>query len=305
MPAGKVSNASVVITKDGVGVIARRAIRKTEAIQEPKSLIGTESYWTASSLSLLAETSRGESLPAGGGPLRRRHSLRQTNKKEMDRFVADVSRGGRGVRYFFVSRKIEIFLDFVRSADFLQGLVTIGESCVIMSVREKKTKTMTQADTKMSPKNILLIEDDVFIFDIYQTKFTQEGHNIIAAHSGEEALEKLQAADRGEIPRPDLILCDIIMTGMGGMGFLEEKAKNSAWDDIPLIMLTNLSEPEHIKMAEKYNAIGYIVKANHTPSEILRRIGEYMAEYERRARGDGESADEEDMPEGKVVFSEK
>ncbi len=140
---------------------------------------------------------------------------------------------------------------------------------------------------KMGKKNILLIEDDVFIFDIYQTKFTKEGHNIIGAHSGEEALDILRSADAGKGVRPDLILCDLVMPGMGGAGFLEEKAKNPQWNDIPLIMLTNLSEPEHYEMAEKYNAIGYIIKANYTPSEVLRQIEKYIYKYEHPQEAEG------------------
>lgn len=131
----------------------------------------------------------------------------------------------------------------------------------------------------IEPKTILLIEDDVFIFDIYQTKFTQEGHAVIGAHSGEEALKVL--ADTKH-PQIDLILCDVIMPSMGGFEFLRQKFENPTYREIPTIMLTNVSEREHYDLAEKYGAIGYIIKANYTPSDVLRRIARFLQEYEKR-----------------------
>ncbi len=129
----------------------------------------------------------------------------------------------------------------------------------------------------MAPRTILLVEDDAFIFDIYQMKFTQEGHTVIGAHSGEEALKVL--ADKSH-PAIDLILCDVIMPGMGGFEFLRQKYENPQYKDIPTIMLTNVSEREHYDLAEKYGAIGYIIKANYTPSDVLRRIARFLQAYE-------------------------
>ncbi len=125
----------------------------------------------------------------------------------------------------------------------------------------------------MPPMTILLVEDDPFIFDIYNTKFTKEGHTVIGAHSGEEALKVLRDP---ATPKIDLILSDVIMPGGGGFAFLQKKYEDPALRDIPTIMLTNVSEHEHYALAEKYGAVGYIVKANYTPSDVLKRIAKIM-----------------------------
>lgn len=129
----------------------------------------------------------------------------------------------------------------------------------------------------MQPKTIMLIEDDAFIFEIYQTKFGKEGHTLVAAHSGEEALKLLSDP---ATPRPDVILCDVIMPGMGGFEFLRHKYETPELKDIPTIMLTNVSEREHYDLAQKYGAIGYIIKANYTPSDVLRKINKFLIRYE-------------------------
>ena len=131
----------------------------------------------------------------------------------------------------------------------------------------------------MGPKVLLLVEDDPFIFEIYQRKFSLEGHTIVGAHSGEEALQKLQDA---ETPRPDIILCDVIMPGMGGFEFLRRKVELPTVKDIPVIMLTNVAEREHFDLAEKYGAIGYIIKANYTPSDVLRKVGKFLYKWTNR-----------------------
>ncbi len=130
--------------------------------------------------------------------------------------------------------------------------------------------------TALPATRILLVEDDVFISEIYQTKFTKEGHTIIHAHNGQDALNKLADAS---IARPELILCDIVMAQMGGFEFLAEREKHPEWKDVPVIMLTNVGEPEHYSLAEQYGVIGYIIKANYMPSDVLKRIGKFMYEY--------------------------
>ena len=57
----------------------------------------------------------------------------------------------------------------------------------------------------MDRKTILLVEDDSFVSDIYQTKISSEGFDMMVAENGLEAIKKL------EEKIPDLILLDIVM----------------------------------------------------------------------------------------------
>jgi CheY-like chemotaxis protein len=63
-------------------------------------------------------------------------------------------------------------------------------------------------------KTILLVEDDAFVSDIYNTKLTQEGYSVIIAENGLEAMKKLAEMT------PNLILLDIVMPYMDGMEVL-------------------------------------------------------------------------------------
>ena len=115
-------------------------------------------------------------------------------------------------------------------------------------------------------KKVLIVEDDPFIRDIYQVKFSQEGFEVIVVDNGIKALEKLEQVI------PNIILLDIIMPYMDGMETLKNIRRNENWKKIPVIMLTNISEKEKISESEKYGVDGYLIKSYFTPSEVVDKV---------------------------------
>lgn len=122
---------------------------------------------------------------------------------------------------------------------------------------------MESADNK---KKILIIEDDVFIRDIYQVKFSQEGFDVTTAEDGNKAVAVLNTLV------PDIILLDIIMPYMDGMEVLKRIKGNDALKNIPIIMLTNISEKEKVNEAIENGANDYLIKSHFTPSEVVHKV---------------------------------
>jgi len=112
----------------------------------------------------------------------------------------------------------------------------------------------------------LLVEDDVFIRDIYETKLSQENFEVVMAENGIDALKKLENFV------PDIVLLDIVMPYMDGMDFLKEFKKNENWKNIPIIMLSNLSDKERVTEAMKQGVNDYLIKSHFTPSEVVEKI---------------------------------
>ncbi|MDO8240736.1 MAG: response regulator [Candidatus Moranbacteria bacterium] len=129
----------------------------------------------------------------------------------------------------------------------------------------------------MAKKTIMIIEDDSFVMDIYQTKLSLEGFDIIAANNGMEALEKLEKIDC----KPDLILLDIIMPFVNGLEVLEKIKNNDRLKKIPIILLTNLSQKEDIDQGMILGADDYLIKSHFTPSEVLAKIRIYLDKEEQ------------------------
>lgn len=121
-------------------------------------------------------------------------------------------------------------------------------------------------------KIIMIVEDDSFVMDIYETKLTKEGFNLITAVDGAQAIEKLKK----ENTQPDLILLDIIMPYMDGLTVLKKIQENESWKFIPVILLTNLSQKEKIQKGFELGAKDYIIKSHFTPSEVMEKINKYL-----------------------------
>jgi CheY-like chemotaxis protein len=122
-------------------------------------------------------------------------------------------------------------------------------------------------------KRIMIVEDDSFVMDIYKTKLTQEGFEIVLASNGLEAIKRLEDKKN----KPDLILLDIVMPFMDGLEVLKKIKKEDSLRNIPVILLTNLSQKEEVDEGLKLGAIDYLIKSHFTPSEVLEKINQYLS----------------------------
>lgn len=128
---------------------------------------------------------------------------------------------------------------------------------------------MDNKENQSKPK-IMIVEDDSFVMDIYQTKLSQEGYAVLPAENGAEAIKELEK----EVP--DLVLLDIIMPYVDGLQVLKKMKADERLKNIPVILLTNLSQKENINEGLGLGAEDYLVKSHFTPSEVLEKIKKYI-----------------------------
>ena len=121
---------------------------------------------------------------------------------------------------------------------------------------------------------ILLIDDDVFLRDMYATKFTESGHDVKAVEQAEKALQILD-----EEPDFDVVLIDMVMPGMSGIEFLQQATNKKMCDDKVCIVLSNQGQQADIDEAMAAGAQAYIVKAEHIPSEVVKKVEEMYQKY--------------------------
>lgn len=113
------------------------------------------------------------------------------------------------------------------------------------------------------PGTILIVEDDRFLRDLLQQKFTKEGFSIITAVDGEEGIKMTKEK------KPLLVLLDIILPGIDGFEALRKIKSDPDTSSIPVVMLSNLGQKEDMDRAMKAGAEDFIVKAHFTPTEII------------------------------------
>lgn len=117
-------------------------------------------------------------------------------------------------------------------------------------------------------KDILLIEDEEVLANMYDTKFNKEGFIIRKALDGETGLKLAQEKT------PDLILLDIIMPKLDGFSVLKRLKADEKLKNVPVILLTNLGQDEDVKKGNELGVAGYLVKANCTPMQVVDKVKE-------------------------------
>ena len=121
-------------------------------------------------------------------------------------------------------------------------------------------------------KIIIIVEDDVFLSDIYQTKFTEAGYECLLAQDGARCLSLLESS-----VSPYVILLDIVMPKMDGLELLTFLKSNEKYKGIPVILLSNLGQDTDIKKGLELGALDYMIKAHYTPSEAVKKVEEILS----------------------------
>jgi len=113
-------------------------------------------------------------------------------------------------------------------------------------------------------KTILLIDDDASLLVTLSDFLKFEGYQILTADSGEQGLKRLEKVT------PDLIILDMSMPGMGGIGFLREISSAEGKPKYPVLVLT-----ARANMAEFFANVdvdGFVAKPCD-PEDLLMEVG--------------------------------
>lgn len=117
---------------------------------------------------------------------------------------------------------------------------------------------------------ILLIEDEVLNVKMYSTFLKAEGHQVISADDGEKGLRLVSEF------QPDLIVLDIMMPKISGLDLLTRLRQDPKTKNIPVIVLSNLAEPEKAKKALALGAKEFLVKAKVDPRQVIVKIKQHL-----------------------------
>jgi CheY-like chemotaxis protein len=117
---------------------------------------------------------------------------------------------------------------------------------------------------------IMLVEDDNNLREIYGARLLAEGHQIVAAKDGEEALA-LAVKEK-----PDLIISDIMMPRISGFEMLDILRNAPETRNTKVIMMTALSQAEDKARADKLGADRYLVKSQVTLEDVAKVVRDVL-----------------------------
>ena len=121
-------------------------------------------------------------------------------------------------------------------------------------------------------QTILLIDDEPDILKTIGRRLEQEGFTVLTAGSGEEGLRIAQ--EQGV----DLALLDIMMPKMKGRDVCAKLKDDPRTAHIPVIFLTALGLPDHVKAGLDLGADDYLIKPCD-PRELKMRITICLARH--------------------------
>ena len=140
---------------------------------------------------------------------------------------------------------------------------------------------------------ILVVDDIASNRDLLSRRLTRDGHTVLLAQSGAEALDCLTSVDM------DVILLDVLMPDMNGIEVLSKLKANPDWARIPVIMISGLTEMDAVIRCIAAGADDYLAKPfNHVLLQARlkaclerKRWADRERQYQRRIEAEKERAD--------------
>lgn len=117
---------------------------------------------------------------------------------------------------------------------------------------------------------ILVVEDDHDLNKAYCIILKHEGHEVVAAFDGKEALKKLKDFN------PELILLDLLMPIMGGLEFLQQSDLPKKHKDVKVLIFTNMENSPEVAAAYKLGAHRCIIKSWTAPHNLARVVSDTL-----------------------------
>jgi CheY-like chemotaxis protein len=112
------------------------------------------------------------------------------------------------------------------------------------------------------PIKVLIADDELFMLRLLDMTFKKGGYEVISCRDGREALAAANTA------LPQLIVLDVMMPGLDGLGALRQLKENPATKNIPVIVLSAKGHALTKVEAEQAGAAMFLTKP-FSPNQLL------------------------------------
>ena len=120
---------------------------------------------------------------------------------------------------------------------------------------------------------ILVVDDDPDFVEITRIVLEKEGHEVIAARSGDEGFQRT-----GD-DQPDLVILDVIMdTVLDGLSTSQRMHEDPLMRHVPIIMITSIASTDHASLfpTDEYIHISSFMSKPITPKGLLREVNRLL-----------------------------
>jgi len=126
--------------------------------------------------------------------------------------------------------------------------------------------------------HVLLVEDDASLAGLHAMALEGEGYVVTVAPDGLAALELAR------LHEPDLIVLDVGLPKLDGLGVLAELRAGRLTQDIPVLVFSNCDDPETIRRAFELGATDYLVKSDTPPGQLAQHVKRVVGGADDKSR---------------------
>jgi DNA-binding response OmpR family regulator len=121
-------------------------------------------------------------------------------------------------------------------------------------------------------KKILVVEDELFLRDLYIQILKDAGYDVDSASDGDEGLKKLSEGGY------DLVLLDIVLPKRDGIQILKELQKSPPKNpNNAIVVMSNIDKEATIAEGVALGIKGHIIKSDYTPDQLLAEVKRILA----------------------------
>jgi CheY-like chemotaxis protein len=119
---------------------------------------------------------------------------------------------------------------------------------------------------KDSKTSVLIVEDERALNTAYQMILEQSGYDVSVAFDG------LEAIDRMDETVPDVVLLDLKMPNLDGLGFLRKYQPKEKYPDTKIVLFSNFDLQKEIDEAYELGIDKYVLKAWASPKDLVKIV---------------------------------
>jgi DNA-binding response OmpR family regulator len=129
--------------------------------------------------------------------------------------------------------------------------------------------------TPAQTAHILIVEDDPDIGELVRFTLERAGYGVSLAADAERALHLLETV------RPDLVVLDVMLPGTTGFELLTELRHRPTLDDVPMMMMSAVSDDAYIAEGHRLGA-EYYLKKPFLPAQLVATVKGVFATASKR-----------------------
>lgn len=135
-----------------------------------------------------------------------------------------------------------------------------------VGLQKKNKNHEVPSETQIAVKNVLLVEDEEAIANMYKLQLEAEKYKVDIANNGAWGIKLAKEK------KYDIILLDMVMPAMNGYEALKQIKTDGLSKEAPVIILSNSGQDRDVRQAKNMGANAYLIKSSITPITLVKEI---------------------------------